>query len=156
MFISLITIIPTIRYDKDLATMVRVIREFLKIPETVFTTQVFLASFPDMLTFPNFAGNPGHLRGAQCQCPRTACHPHTHTGENHPVVTIGKWWNEKLKYCSENCCCLFPALFFHHWRFRLCTQTSLFSSTRASTMQANISTEISGAVRIILWTSDNL
>ena len=45
MFISLITTIPTIRYDKDLATMVRVIREFLKIPETVFTTQVFLGIF---------------------------------------------------------------------------------------------------------------
>ena len=42
MFISLITI----RYDKDLATMVRVIREFLKIPETVFTTQVFWHLFP--------------------------------------------------------------------------------------------------------------
>ena len=31
---------PNCRYDKDLATMVRVIREFLKIPDTVFTTQV--------------------------------------------------------------------------------------------------------------------
>jgi len=30
------------RYDKDLATMVRVIREFLKIPDTVFSTQEIL------------------------------------------------------------------------------------------------------------------
>lgn len=30
------------RYDRDVATMVRVIREFLKIPETTFTTQEIL------------------------------------------------------------------------------------------------------------------
>ena len=30
------------RYEKDMATMVRVVREFLKIPETVFTTQEIL------------------------------------------------------------------------------------------------------------------
>ena len=32
----------TFRYEKDIDTMVRVIQEFLKIPETVFTTQEIL------------------------------------------------------------------------------------------------------------------
>ena len=156
MFISLITTIPTIRYDKDLATMVRVIREFLKIPETVFTTQVFLGIFYRFVYLFQFCRKSWTSAGCSMSMP-TNClsppHPHRWkppSGHNWKVM---KW---KTKNCSENCCCLFPALFFHHWRFRLCTQTSLFSSTRASTMQANISTEISGALRIILWTSDNL
>ena len=53
------------RYDKDLATMVRVIREFLKLPETAFSTQVKKPSrsrrkLTDLLP----AGNPGYLWGA--------------------------------------------------------------------------------------------
>ena len=43
-------IMSKLRYDKDLATMVRVIREFLKIPETVFTTQVIWQLAPHQPT----------------------------------------------------------------------------------------------------------
>ena len=39
-FLNILNALKCFRYDKDVATMLRVIREFLKIPETVFSTQV--------------------------------------------------------------------------------------------------------------------
>ena len=35
----MVTVDIIIRYERDMSTMVRVIREFLKIPETTFSTQ---------------------------------------------------------------------------------------------------------------------
>ena len=36
---DIVTVDIIIRYERDMSTMVRVIREFLKIPETTFSTQ---------------------------------------------------------------------------------------------------------------------
>ena len=35
----MVTVDIIVRYERDMSTMVRVIREFLKIPETTFSTQ---------------------------------------------------------------------------------------------------------------------
>ena len=36
---DIVTVDLIIRYERDMSTMVRVVREFLKIPETTFSTQ---------------------------------------------------------------------------------------------------------------------
>ena len=75
----MITSLITIRYDKDLATMVRVIREFLKIPETVFTTQVFLGIFYRFVYLFQFCRKSWTSAGCSMSMP-TNClsppHPH--------------------------------------------------------------------------------
>ena len=39
LYCDIVTVDIIIRYERDMSTMVRVIREFLKIPETTFSTQ---------------------------------------------------------------------------------------------------------------------